>query len=189
MEKIVLVGYGGHARSVADVIEREGKYHIVGYTENTVKKSEYTYLGKDDILQELFNKGVNKAAICLGYLGKNTVREDLYVKIKRIGYELPAIVDPSAIVSKSAIIQEGTFIGKNAVINAEAAIGKMCIINTGAVIEHECVIGDYVHVAVGAILCGHVVVKEAAFIGANTVVIQNKIIESKKIIPAGVTIR
>ncbi|WP_156032724.1 hypothetical protein [Selenomonas sp. FC4001] len=33
MEDIVLVGFGGHAKSVADCIEREGKYHIAGYTD------------------------------------------------------------------------------------------------------------------------------------------------------------
>jgi len=33
MENIILAGYGGHARSVADCIERQGKFNIIGYTD------------------------------------------------------------------------------------------------------------------------------------------------------------
>ena len=33
MEDIVIVGFGGHAKSIADCIERMGKYRIVGYTD------------------------------------------------------------------------------------------------------------------------------------------------------------
>ena len=33
MEKIVLVGYGGHARSVIDSIEQSKLYKIEGYTD------------------------------------------------------------------------------------------------------------------------------------------------------------
>lgn len=189
MEDIILIGFGGHAKSIADVIEREGKYNIIGYIDDIRKDSKYVYLGTDIVLQELFNRGIKNAAICIGYLGKSSIREKIYYEIKEIGYELPIIVDPSAIISKSAIINEGTFVSKNVVINAESVIGKMCIINTGAIVEHECIIGNFVHVSVGAILCGQVNVKEAAFVGANATVIQNKVINSKEIVPAGSTIR
>lgn len=33
MENILLVGYGGHAKSIADCIERQGIYKIAGYTD------------------------------------------------------------------------------------------------------------------------------------------------------------
>ncbi len=63
----------------------------------------------------------------------------------------------------------------------------MAIINTISLIEHECVVGDFSHVAVAAVLCGQV--GEAAFIGANSTIIQCRKIEPGKIVPAGVTIR
>lgn len=31
MEEIILLGMGGHAHSVVDSIEREGRYHIAGF--------------------------------------------------------------------------------------------------------------------------------------------------------------
>lgn len=189
MKKIILIGFGGHAKSVADSIERTGQFHIIGYTEDKDKSTRYPYLGTDDILPQLFNAGIRYAAIGIGYLGKGMVREKLYSKLKGIGFELPIIIDPSAIVSNSAVIGEGVFIGKRAVINAEVLIEKMCIINTGAIIEHECQVRKFTHISVGSILCGQVNVGEAAFIGANSVVIQNREVEPREIIPAGITVR
>lgn len=189
MEDIILVGYGGHAKSVADCIERGGKYRIVGYTDFAEVSSRYSYLGKDNVLKEYYLKGIRNVVICQGYLGKGYLREQLYRFVKDIGFELPVIIDPSSIVSDSVIIGEGTFIGKGTIINAEASIGKMCIINTNSLVEHECKIGEFVHIAVGATICGRVEIKERAFIGANATVIQCKKIDTGAIVPAGATVR
>lgn len=174
---------------MADCIEREGKYSIVGYTDMEDHHSKYTYLGTDDELQAIFDSGVRNAAVGVGYLGKGSLRNKLFDLLKSIGYELPVIKDPSSIISDSAIIGEGTFIGKAAIVNAEASIGKMAIINTKALIEHECKVGEFTHIAVGAVLCGQVVVGDSVLVGANATVIQCRTIESNSIVPAGVTVR
>lgn len=189
MEDIVLVGFGGHAKSVADCIEREGKYNIAGYTDVKASSDKYQYLGTDNVLEAVFADGIKNAAVGIGYMGKGSIRQQLYMKLKAIGFNLPTIIDPSAVLSTSAVIGEGSFIGKGAVVNAEAKIGKLVIINTKALVEHECVVEDFSHVAVGAVLCGQVKVGEAAFIGANATVIQCRKIENVAIIPAGATIR
>lgn len=185
----MIVGFGGHAQSVADSIEREGKYRIAGYIDSEEHESQYKYLGTDDSLQEWFDKGIRNAIVGVGYLGKGNVRKMLYDKLKKIGYELPVIVDPSAIISSSAEIAEGGFVGKGAIINAGTCVGKMAIINTKALVEHGCIIGDFVHIAVGAVLCGQVEVGNSAFVGANATVIQCIKIDSQQIVPAGSTIR
>lgn len=51
MEDIILVGFGGHGKSVADCIEREKRFRIAGYTDNKEQLCGYPYLGTD---QELF---------------------------------------------------------------------------------------------------------------------------------------
>lgn len=189
MEDIVIVGFGGHAKSMADCIERMGVFRIIGYTDFENRHIKYEYLGTDDKLQAIYDSGVRKAAVGIGYLGKSELRCKVHNVLKKIGFELPIITDPSAIVANSAVVGEGTFIGKNAIINAEAKIGKMVIINTMALVEHECVVEDYSHIAVAAVLCGQVKVGKAAFIGANATVIQNMLIPEYKIVPAGITVR
>ena len=189
MKDIIIVGFGGHAKSITDSIEKQNEYKIVGYVDAEDKNVPYRYLGTDVELQKYYNMGIKNAVIGIGYLGRGTIREELYEKLKKIGFSLPIILDSTAIVSDKASIGEGSFVGKGAVINAEAVVGKMVIINTKAVVEHECKIGDFCHIAVGAVLCGQVEVETAAFVGANATVIQCKKIESRRLIPAGITIR
>lgn len=189
MEDIVLVGFGGHAKSVADTIETLGKYRIIGYTDVQKADTDYLYLGADECLQQVFEKGVTNAVVSVGYIGHGDIREKLYEYLKKIGFNLPSIIDSSAIVSNKAVVEEGVFIGKGAVINSEANIKKMAIINTKAIIEHESVIGEFSHIAVGAVVCGHVNVGKCAFVGANATIIQNQTIQDNKIVPAGFVVR
>lgn len=193
MEKIVVLGMGGHAKSLVDTIERQGQFEITGYVvnEDPSDSNNYNYpiIGKDDDLKKLFDRGIHNVAVGIGFLGRSKLREKLYFQLKEIGYSFPVICDPSAIIAQNVIIEEGTFIGKGAIVNTEAHIGKMCIINTGAIVEHDCCIDDFSHIAVGTVLCGGVKVGKETFIGANATVIQEKIIGDKCIVAAGSVVR
>ena len=187
-EDIVILGFGGHARSVTDSILRAGKYRIIGYTDTHDCKSQYKYLGADDELASLYKQGIHKAVLGVGFMGMSTIRDKLVRTAKEIGFDFPTIIDPTASIAEDAVIEEGTFIGKKSVINTETRIGAFCIVNTGTIIEHENVIDDYSHVAIGAILCGKVSVGHHSFIGAGTIVIQGKTIGDNCIIGANSTI-
>lgn len=185
MEDILLVGYGGHAKSVADCIERQHKYRVIGYTDVEQRSSVYQYLGTDVVLKSCFEQGIKNAAVGVGYIGKSVSRTRLYEQLKDIGYKLPVIADPSAVISETVQIGEGTFIGKNAVVNVDVEIGKMCIVNNGAVIEHDCKVGDFSHIAVGAVVCGMARIGRQSFVGANATVIQGVDVGSCVTIGAG----
>lgn len=187
-ESIVILGFGGHAKSVADSILKAGKYHVAGYTDTHDCKSRFEYLGTDDELENIYQQGIHKAVLGMGFMGNSVLRDTLVRIAKNIGFEFPMIIDPSAIVAKDAEIGEGTFVGKRSVINADSRIGNYCIINTGAIVEHENVIDNYSHVAVGVTLCGNVAIGHHSLIGAGTTVIQGKQIGSNCIIGANSTI-
>lgn len=186
MEKIVIVGFGGHGKSVADIVESTNEYEIVGYTDIEENRDcTYQYLGTDDVLQDLYLTGVKNAVIGIGFMGRGNVRQKIYAELKKIGYLFPVLIDPSAIVSSTAKIEEGTMIGKGAVVNADAKVDENCIINSGAIVEHECHIQSGAHVAVGAVLCGQVMIGKNCMIGANSTVIQCLEIGSNVIVGAG----
>lgn len=192
MEKIVIIGNGGHAKSIMDSIENLGVYEIVGFIatkdEQQFEYRGYRIIGTDDDLELLYKSGIHKAFVGIGYMGKGNVREKIYDRLKKIGYTLPAIIDPSAIIASDAQIGEGTYIGKRAVVNSAAKVGKMAIINTGAIVEHDCIVGDFAHVAVNVTLCGGVFIGRSCFIGANAVVIQNIVVEDNSLIGAGAVV-
>lgn len=187
MKDIILVGFGGHAKSTIDCIEKTGQYKIIGYTDIKSNKPyrDYPYLGNDDVLQQFFDKGVKNAFISVGYMGKGNLRQRIYEKLKEIGYILPTIIDSSAQIADDVQIGEGCFIGKGSIINSNALIGKICIINTGSIVEHDCIVDDFSHISVGSVLCGSVKVGQASFVGANATVIQGRTIGNKCIVGAG----
>ncbi|SFQ24460.1 sugar O-acyltransferase, sialic acid O-acetyltransferase NeuD family [Lachnospiraceae bacterium XBB1006] len=182
---ILIIGFGGHAKSVADCIIRNEQYNIVGYTDVEDKKADFPYLGTDDVLKDLVKSHAANAALGMGFMGGADIRDRIVEVAEKAGLRFPVIADPSAILAKNAAIGDGTFIGKRAVVNAEATVGRFCIINTGAIIEHENEIGDFSHIAVGATLCGNVKVGRHCLIGAGTTVIQGVTIGDNCVIGAG----
>lgn len=176
MEKIVLIGCGGHAKSVVDAIEAAGEYTVAGFVatqaERDVTYRGYRVLGTDGDLEKIYADGVTCAAVCVGFMGEGRVRDRLAERVKAVGFTLPAIVDPSAVIAADAELAEGVFVGKRAVVNSAAGVEPMAIVNTAAVVEHDCRVGAYSHVAVGAVLCGGVTVGEHTLIGAGATVLQ-----------------
>lgn len=189
MEKIVIIGCGGHAKSVVDIIERQGKYQIIGFVDRQIndnyKYRSYKIIGDDESLAEIYTSGVRCVAMGIGYMGNSSIRNQQYIRLKEMGFSFPIICDPSAIIAGDVYIGEGTVIGKNSVINANVLLDKMTIINTSAIVEHDCNIGEYSHVSVGATLCGNVKVGRNTFIGANSTVIQDINVGSNVIVGAG----
>ncbi len=187
-----MLGLGGHAHSVVDSIEQDRKYNIVGFldTEKMQGKryKDYRVLDTDDALQKYFDNGIKNAFITIGFMGHGMVRNQLYQRLKDIGYNIPNIIDKTAVISENVEFEDGIFVGKKAVINANVKIGKMCIINTGAIVEHDCKIKSFSHIAVGSVVCGGVLIGEGTLIGANTTVIQQKVIGNKCIIGAGTVV-
>ncbi len=190
--KIVLVGGGGHCKSVLDTLLRNSEYNEIVITDNEILKGTRIFgcevAGKDDVLPKLIKNGFTKAFITVGSIKNTNLRRKLYDMAVKLGFEMVNITDSSAIVSDHCKLGKGIFIGKNAVINADAIIGDGAIINTGAIIEHECKIGDYSHVSVGAKLCGNVSIGNDTFIGAGSIVIQGIKIGSNTVIGAGSTV-
>lgn len=172
MEKILLVGGGGHCKSVIDVIEQQNIYSIVGIVDKKeligTKVLGYEVIGCDDDLDELFNKYKN-ACITVGHIKSNKLRIKLFNKVKKIGFSLPAIISPLAYVSKHAEIMDGSIVMHHALINANAKIGKNCIINTKSLIEHDVEISDNCHISTGTIINGGCFVKDNSFMGSNSV--------------------
>ncbi len=192
--KLVLIGGGGHCKSVLDSAIRMKTFEFekIVITDPTIPSGTFIMgcevVGTDDCLGDLHNDGFEYAFITVGSVRTNPLREKLAKKVEAIGFKYPIIIDSSAIVAESSVIGRGSFIGKNVIVNADTKIGQHCIINTGSIIEHECVIDDYAHISVGSIVCGEVTVGRNSFIGAGSTVIQCLHIGDNVVIGANSTV-
>lgn len=186
MEKIVLIGGGGHCKVVIDMIKLGERFEIVGIIDK--EKGQVMgvpIIGDDEILEKLFNEGVRKAFVCVGGISNPRIREKLYLNLKKIGYSLPVIIHPHSIISDSVSIGEGTCVMAGAVLNAGCKVGENCIINTRALVEHDANLDKNVHVSPGAIVLGDVTVGKNSLIGAGTVIKQGISVGENTIVGAG----
>lgn len=191
-KKLVLIGGGGHCKSVLDVALRSGEYSEIVITDPVLTKGTRILgcpvVGDDENLPTLRKQGFGSAFITVGSIKNTGLRELLADKASEAGFEFPVIKDMSALVSDYARIGEGTFIGRNAVINADSQIGRHCILNTGCIVEHECRIEDFAHISVGAILCGTVRIHKSSFVGAGSTVIQGISVGENTVVGANSTV-
>lgn len=190
MKKLLIIGAGGHARSVIDsALDSEQFNEIRVISSNKLEWDTYrgvSWVGADRDAKHLFDEGFHYAALGIGYMGNGSLlREHLFKQYKEIGFKFPSIIDPSAIVSRRVGIGEGVFIGKGAVINANACIGCCSIINSASLVEHDCTIGDFTHIAVRAVLCGAACVGSRVLIGANSTVLQELNVGDGAVVGAG----
>jgi len=192
MDKILLIGAGGHARSCIDVLEKENQFEIAGLIEKGESISNeslgYPIIGTDDDLQVLRQQYKN-ALITVGQIKTPKVRIKLFQLLKKLDFTLPVILSPKSYVSKHAQIGEGTIIKHGAIVNANAKIGKNCIINNRTLIEHDSIIRDHCHIATGAIINGETSVGKKTFVGSGVVTKQGISIGDNCIIGAGVILK
>ena len=188
MEDILLIGGGGHCKSVIDVIELEKRFQIAGIIDKPESLGacilDYKIIANDDDLHILVQQ-YNQAFITVGQISSPKVRIRLFELARKIGFLFPTIISPRAYISKHATIGEGTVVMHDALVNADVKIGNNCIINTGALIEHDSVIEDNCHISTGAIINGGVKVGTGSFIGSNAITKEYISIKEYSFIKAG----
>lgn len=190
MKKIVLIGGGGHCKVIIDIIKSIGEYEIIGITDKNNNNSVLgvPIIGDDNILQQLYNEGVEYAFIGIGALNNIEVRSLIYRKLKNIGFKLPVLIHKHAVVSQYSNIGEGTCVMAGAIINPGVFMGKNCIINTGSVIEHECKIGQNTHISPNSSIAGGVHIGSNAHVGIGSTIIEGKTIGDNVTIGAGAVV-
>ena len=191
MEKIVIIGGGGHAKSIIAVIKKIGVYKILGYVdvEDHGKILGVSYLGNDDKLKNIKKKhSCHYAALGVGAVNISDKRQKVVDRLISLGLKFPTIISPTAIINEDVKIGKGTIIHDGVVINSGTRIGMYTIVNNASCIEHDCRIGNFVHIASGAILSGGVVIGDNSLIGAGSTIVQYKTIGKDCLVAAGAVV-
>ncbi|MCR4678875.1 MAG: acetyltransferase [Lachnospiraceae bacterium] len=165
MERLIMIGAGGHAESVADSID-SSLYKLVGFIDSN-KTGEHMglpILGKDITEVSNYHEYVYFVSI-----GDVVYRENWFNRLIDLGLSVINIIDKTALISKTATIGVGNFVGKLAIINAGTKVGDNNVINTKALIEHECRIGSHTHLSTNSTINGDVIVEDSVFLGSTAV--------------------
>ena len=100
-KNLILLGGGGHCKSVIDVAESAG-YNILGVFDmlEDVDKPvlDYKVIGTDDDIPQYIGRA--EFIITVGFIKNPAIRIKLYNKVKEAGGKLATIVASTAHVSK-----------------------------------------------------------------------------------------
>ncbi|RUM39466.1 MAG: transferase [Desulfobulbus sp.] len=172
-KKIVIMGAGGHARVVADVIQHEGRFQLVGLIDSFQQAGNVcfgcTVLGGEDDLPELCRK--NSISGIFVAVGDNYLRQIITDRIltRLPDLEIITTVHPSAFLGSGVALGEGTVIMPGALVISGSRIGRGCLVNTGSSLDHDSTMEDWSSLGPGAVSGGNVHIRQrtAVSLGAR----------------------
>jgi sugar O-acyltransferase (sialic acid O-acetyltransferase NeuD family) len=186
-EKIILIGGGGHCKSVIDTIESEGRFDIAGIVDVPGKLHEiilgYEIFASDYDLVRLAGE-YKYFLITIGLIRDFRPRLNMYEKLKKLGCEMPVVISPKAYVSAHSKISPGTLVMPFAFINAGVSIGPNCIVNTSGIVEHDTIIGANNHISTGCVVNGTCTIGDNNFLGTNATLLNNLVVGNNNLIGA-----
>lgn len=191
MTEMVVVGGGGHGKVLISILKKAG-YRVLGY----VDKQDCGpvlgagWLGDDSVLPDLRQR-YPQCAAALG-IGKIEARSELRTRLlehlETLGFALPPIVSPQAVVNEEVVLGAGTVVFDGAVVNSGTVVGRGGILNTHCTVEHDCRVGDNVHIAPGVTLSGSVYLGDNAMVGTGATIIQGVRVAAGCMVGAGATV-
>jgi len=187
MTDCIILGAGGHAKVVADILLLQGT-NVIGFLDDDDSKWGTELLGLPVLGPIASGLDYMHCKVIIG-IGNNSKRRELAYRFQGItSNKWQSAIHPSAIISQAVKIGQGVCVVAGAIIEADTCIGNHVIINTAATIAHDCIIGDYVHIAPGTHLAGGVIIGDGAMLGVGTTVIPQKRIGCGATIGAGAVV-
>ena len=188
MRPLLLLGCGGHARSLIDLVETEGQWSIhglVGLPEQVgTDVMGYPVIGTDADLGSL-RSTCQSAVLAIGQLPDAAPRQRLATLLDRLSFHCPVLISPHSVVSQHAQLGAGSVVGHGAIVNAGAVVGSHCTLNTRALIEHDVRLGDHCHVSTGALVNGGAQLGPGCFIGSGAMLREGLQLPAGTVISAG----
>jgi sugar O-acyltransferase (sialic acid O-acetyltransferase NeuD family) len=183
--RLLVVGAGGHGRSVAEAAQWSCLFMVVGFLDDALPAGEMALglpvLGPVASMAQ--HRRVADQAIVA--IGNNAVREKLMQQLAQAGLALATVVRPRAYVSPSAQVGEGSAIMAGAIVGTEARLGVGSIVNCGAVVDHHATVQDFGHLGVNASMAGGTVLGRSAWMQSGSALGYGVKVAADEVLPPG----
>jgi sugar O-acyltransferase (sialic acid O-acetyltransferase NeuD family) len=164
MSGVLILGAGGHAKVVADILSCQG-VPVIGFLDDNPAIWGATRLGLPILGGIATWREHLPGGLILG-IGDIIARQAVVERLGPQAYDLwCTAVHPRATVANSVRLGRGVAVMAGAVVNPDTSLGDHSVINTGATVDHDCIIGEYAHIGPGAHLAGGIRIGQGAFIG------------------------
>ncbi len=189
--RVIIIGAGGHAQVVADILLRMAEtgenISPAAFLDDNLALKGQEILGIPVLGETAVLPAIPHEAVIIA-IGDNQKRRQLYRALKAGGEQFATACHPTAVIAPDVNIGPGSMICANAVVNTGSVIGVNVILNTGCTVDHHNQIGDHVHIAPGVNLGGNVHVGEGAFVGIGAAVMPQCQIGHRSRVGAGAVV-
>lgn len=169
-KKVIVIGAGGHAKVIGEIIQ-SCQDILIGYLDdNQVGEG---IIGTTADIQKIHEQD-EEIEFIIG-IGNNKIRNKIYKEYPQMNYY--TAIHSSAIISPSAKIGAGSVIMANVVINANSIVGENCIVNTATVIEHDCTIENGVHLSYCVTIGAESKIGKEAYLDMGAIINRNVTID------------
>ncbi len=179
MKQLAIVGAGGHGRVAMDCARLMRSWSEVIFFDDKLSPA--------NSFKALFDLNPENIEAFVA-IGKNSLRQELQIKLASNGFSIPILKHPSAVIAQDATIKDGSLLVAGAIVNPGAQLGYGCIVNTAASVDHDCKLGDFVHIAPGARLAGAVQIGHRAWVGVGSTICENRAIGADALVAAGAVV-
>lgn len=184
-KRVIVIGAGGHGRSVAEAILLLGQDELVGFVDDgadaNAKVWGYPILSRTD---SMHSQREHADAVVVA-IGNNAVREKLHARVREAGFELLSVIHPTAFVSPTAALGAGCAVMAGAAVGTEAQLGEGAIVNCGAAVDHHCRVEAFGHLGVNACMAGGSVLGHRAWMQAGSAIGYGVQVEADTVLAPG----
>ena len=140
MATLLILGAGGLGQMIGEVAAATGRWEKAVFLDDAVHGPDIVgRCGDYLLLKDQYPEAV-------AALGDNRQRLDWTKKLLAAGYAVPSVIDPTAVVSPSAVLGPGCLVLQSAIVNTRASLGMACLINSGSIVDHNATVADGAHV-------------------------------------------
>ncbi len=190
MDKVIVIGAGGLAREVVDILlacNQGGiKYEIIGFIDENVANHGKVLNGFPILGDFSWFQNVDKTEIRLiAGIGSPAIRKKMIQKALDIGLKFINIFHPSAIVTPFINYGVGVVLTAGCILTNQIQIGNHVFLNLDCTVGHDAIIRDYCNINPGVHISGNVTLETGCEIGTGANIIQGINIGKWSVIGAG----
>jgi sugar O-acyltransferase (sialic acid O-acetyltransferase NeuD family) len=173
-KKIVIIGLSNNAKLAAYYFKKDTGYEVVGFAVDKKFKITESYYNLPvfelEALTTIFPPSSCDAFVAVGYNEMNEIRENLYHRLKVLGYHLPNYISPKCSFLTEEIIGDNNLILEDNTIQPFVKIGSNNVFWSGNHIGHDVIIGDHNFITSHVVISGFTEIKNNCFIGVNATI-------------------
>lgn len=173
MQKLVILGAGGLAREIQQIISdinaEDSTFELIGFIDENVENHgkmirQVPVLGDFEWLEKNKNKQIG---LVLG-TGFPKIKKRFVGLVRQIRlFSFPVLIHPMAHIGNNVKIGGGVVIMMHNSITVDIEIGDYAMINQGCSIGHDTRIGRFASLSPHCVISGHTTIGEGVDLGSN----------------------